>query len=199
MWFDKSSKQAFILIPKTGSVTCRGFLNAIGWKNLAPHHAHASNLIRRYPNLAEYSIYAFLRDPLTRFESSILFLKQIPFNSVDELSRCLENNGINKTKEELTYDEVVDLFPTFKNYMLLDTVFIPQSDWFDAPNMIGLDYMNLETELRRITNNYSEPLKKYNVSTDFGRSVITQKVKDFVREYYAADYALIKDRLGKEY
>jgi hypothetical protein len=38
-----------------------------------------------------------------------------------------------------------------------------------------------------------------NKSTDFGRSVVTQKVKDFVREYYATDYQFAKDVLGKEY
>lgn len=199
MWFDKSSKQAFVLIPKTGSVTCRWFLDSVGWKHLPHHHAYASRLIEKYPNLASYSIYAFLRDPLTRFESSVLFLKQLPFNSIDQLTQCIENNGLERNRENISYDEIVDLFPTFKNYTLLETVFVPQSDWFDTPNVNALDFVNIEAELRRITNNYSAPLKKYNVSTNFGRSVITQKVKDFVRDYYATDYALIKDRLGKEY
>lgn len=199
MWFDKSSKQAFVLPPKTGSVTCRAFLNSIGWKHIPHHHTYPSYLIKQYPNLADYSIYAFLRDPLTRFESAILFLKRIPFDSVNQLNQCIQNNGLDKTKENITYDEIVDIFPTFKNYNFLETVFIPQVNWFDVPNVTALDFQNLEAELRRITNNYSEPLKSYNVSTNFDRSVITQKVKDFVRGYYAADYALIKDRLGKEY
>jgi hypothetical protein len=199
MWFDKSSKQAFVLPPKTGSVTCRAFLNSVGWKYIPYHHSYPSDLIKQHPNLAEYSIHAFLRDPLTRFESGILFLKRLPFDSVNQLNQCIQNNGLNKTRLDITYDEIVDIFPTFKNYTMLETVFLPQSNWFDAPNVNALDFVNIEAELRRITNNYTAPLKRYNKATDFGRSVITQKVKDFIREQYAADYALIKDRLGKEY
>jgi hypothetical protein len=91
------------------------------------------------------------------------------------------------------------MFDQLDNYNVIGGIFRPQYLWFDTPNVIALDYQNFEYELRRITNNYAQPIQNYNVSTNFGRSVITQKVKDFVREQYAADYALIKDRLGKEY
>jgi hypothetical protein len=198
MWFNKLTKQAFVLPPKTGSVTCRYFLHHIGWKFIGEHHAYPSEMISKYPNLADYSIYAFLRDPLARFESCVLFLKQIP-RPIDTLSKLLEENNVDKTRETITYDEIVDLFPKFNSYGFVKTVFRPQCLWFDAPNVTALDYQNLESELRRITSNYDTPIKSYNVATNYGRSVITQKVKDFVREQYAADYALIKDRLGKEY
>ena len=38
-----------------------------------------------------------------------------------------------------------------------------------------------------------------NATTDWGKSVITDKVRAFVREYYAADYALAQERLGKDW
>ena len=155
-------------------------------------------MIAKYPNLAGYSIYGFVRDPLARFESCILFLKQVP-RPVDELTKCLENIKFGKTRETVTYDEMVDLFPEFAKYNLISVVFRPQHIWFDVPNVTALDYQGFEYELRRITNNHDEPIQNYNVSTNFGRGVITQKVKDFVREQYAADYEFAKNALGKEY
>jgi hypothetical protein len=61
-----------------------------------------------------------------------------------------------------------------------------------------LDFDNLESELHRITET-TFPLEQLNAAGDSWRSEITDKVRSFVREYYAADYALAKDRLGKEY
>lgn len=198
MWFNKPTKQAFIFPTKTGSVTARNFLKNIGWRNISDQMTPPSVLIDKYPNLASYSIYGFVRDPLARFESAILFLKQIETH-MDNFNKAIEESGINVSKNEISYDQVVDIFPVLREFSVSNAVFTPQHLWFDAPNVTVLDYENLEPDLRRITNNYDTPMDSYNVSTDVGRSVITQKVKDFVREYYAADYALIKDRLGKEY
>ena len=38
--------------------------------------------------------------------------------------------------------------------------------------------------------NTEQPLVRYNTSTDFGRSVITPAVEEFVRQQYADDYRL---------
>lgn len=195
MWFHKDSKQAFLFPPKTGSTSSRLFLYSLGWKCLAYQVSTASDLIDKYPNLTSYSIYGFLRDPLARFESSILHIKQVHPQSyfLDEL---LKDKPY--TRETISYEELIDLFPNLRQSPW-GVFFYPQHRWFDAPNVTALDFENMEAELRRITGNTDMPIDRKNVSTDFGRSVITQKVKDFVREYYADDYALIKDRLGKEY
>jgi hypothetical protein len=198
MWFHKPTKQAFVLLPKTGSTTAQAFLHKLGWKFIGEHHSYPSEMIVKYPNLAGYSIYGFVRDPLARFESCILFLKQIP-SAADVLTRYLHDHKINKTREEITYDEVVDMFDQLDNYNVIGGIFRPQYLWFDAPNVTALDYQGFEYELRRITNNHDEPIQNYNVSTNFGRGVITQKVKDFVRKQYAADYEFAKNALGKEY
>jgi len=53
--------------------------------------------------------------------------------------------------------------------------------------------------LTRVVATFDEPMPVLNKASDFGRSVITDKVRDFVSNYYAADYQFAKDVLGKEY
>lgn len=196
MWFHKETKKAFILPPKTGSVSIRSFLEKLNWKCLT-HQAETSlSLIAKYPNLATYSIYGFLRDPLKRFESSILHVKQVPF-----YRNWFDNFLTNKpyTREFISYEEMIAILPELCQHEWANVFFLPQKNWFDAPNVTVLDFENIESEVRRITNNTLETFESLNVSTNFGRSEITQTVRDFVREHYADDYALAKDRLGKDF
>lgn len=196
MFFDKASQQAFVFPTKCGSQSARRFLNLCDWKNIGSNHFVAEKFIEKYPNLANYQIYAFFRDPVKRFESGVLYVKQVRIFH-GSFEKLLEQNGIQKTRELVTYDELVDILPQLvENFGF---IFDPQSNWYVAPNVTPLDINNMESELRRITGNVDAPFEVRNISTEFGRSVITDKVRNFVREYYAADYALAKDRLGKEY
>lgn len=115
----------------------------------------------------------------------------------DDFQRFIDEQGINKAAEQVSYDEVVDMIPTLP--IKFEMLFKPQTAWFTHSNIQALDFHNMEAELRRVTGNTEQPLVRYNTSTDFGRSVITDKVRAFVREYYAADYQFAKDVLGKEY
>lgn len=196
MKFDKASKQAFLFPPKCGSQTAMPFLVQCGWKSTHQAHAVPEFLINKYPNLQNYRLYAFFRNPLARFESAVLYAKQAGLyrKSMDDF---LLNQGIDKTRETVSYDDLVDVFPAVKQ--TFGVIFKPQVDWYQVPNVTPLDFDNYEAEIRRITGNTEVPLVIRNRSTAFGKSVITQKVIDFVRQEYAADYALAKDRLGKEY
>jgi hypothetical protein len=196
MWFHKATKQAFIFPTKTGSASARSFLDKSGWKCLAYQAEIPANLIAQYPNLATYSIYGFLRDPLKRFESSVLHIKQVSIYK-NLFDKFLADKS--RTREFISYEEVIAFMPQLSLLTWANVFFWPQSYWFEAPNVTILDFDNIEAELRRITGNTTEPFEALNASTDFGRSEITQAVRDFVREHYAADYALAKDRLGKEY
>jgi hypothetical protein len=196
MMFHKASKKAFLCPTKVGTFTICHFLTSVGWKSLGGPHRFFEEYAGKYSNLLQYQVYCFMRDPLARFESAILHIKQMPYTR-DDFQRFIDEQGINKAAEQVSYDEVVDMIPALP--IKFEMLFKPQAEWFTHSNIQALDFHNMEAELRRVTGNTEQPLVRYNTSTDFGRSVITDKVRAFVREYYAADYALAKDRLGKEY
>jgi hypothetical protein len=199
MVFNKATKQAFVFPPKTGTITCLHFLISCGWKRLPNPHQYTAAFVEAYPSLKDYSLYGFFRDPLKRFESSVLFLKQVPTLKLTEnyVEKVIAEAGIDKTRESISYEEVIDLFPLLMRRF--DRFLAPQSTWLDFPNVTTLDFENLESELKRIAGHHGKAVTRYNASTSFGRSVITDKVRSFVREYYAADYDFAKNVLGKKY
>jgi len=196
MVFNKETKQAFVHPAKTGTHSIRAFLKALGWKELPAAHTPPNALIAKYPNLNDYTIYGFLRDPLARFESAVLHLKRDPQIS-QHFETVLREAGVTDSLQALSYETVVGVFPQIGQRLGGFTQ--PQTYWLDHPKVTVLDFDNLESELRRITGNTTQPMELLNTATDFGRSEITQVVRDFVREQYAADYALAKDRLGKDF
>ncbi len=195
MIFHKEKKLCMFLPPKTGTQTARAFLKNVDWNIVAPEHEAPKFYLDKYPNLAGYKSYVYLRNPLDRFVSGILFLKQ---NTVSRyFKQFLESRSIDVSVEHLTYEQFLDVFEETNNRFA--NILNPQTFWMTHPNTEVLDFDNYEAEIRRISGDYTNPLVVQNKSTDFGRSVVTQKVIDFVRQHYAADYALAKDRLGKEY
>lgn len=195
MIFHKEKKLCMFLPPKTGTQTARAFLLGAGWHIISPQHEAPEFHLAKYPNLTGYKSYVYLRNPLDRFVSGVLFLKQ---NAVSRyFKQFLEMRGIDTPLEYLTYEQFLDVLEETNNQFA--KIFSPQVTWMTHPNTEVLDFDNYEAEIRRISDDHTSPLITYNKSTDFGRSVVTQKVIDFVRQYYAADYALAKDRLGKEY
>lgn len=195
MIFHKEKKLCMFLPPKTGTQTARIFLKNVGWNIVAPEHQVPESCLVKYPNLIEYKSYVYLRNPLDRFVSGILFLKQ---NTASRyFKQLLESRSIDVSVEHITYEQFLDVFEETNNKFA--NIFNPQTFWMTHPNTEVLDFDNYEAEIRRISGDYTNPVIIKNKSTDFGRSVVTQKVIDFVRQHYAADYALAKDRLGKEY
>lgn len=187
MIFNKVTKQAFVHPPKTGTHTTQAFLRSLGWKALPKPHALTQEFLNTYPNLDSYEIFGFLRDPLKRFESTVLYLKR-PWIINRQFSSILLAGNTADSVESLSYEHVVNNFAEISS--LLPVFFMPQSAWLNHPKVTVLNFENIESELRRISGNYSQPIEKLNVGTDFGRSVITPAVKEFVRQQYADDYRL---------
>lgn len=187
MFFNKQTKQAFIFPTKVGTMTIRHFLGSVGWHGKMEHHATLDELLVQYPALSDYTVFGFFRDPVLRFESAILHIKQFKtFHS--HFTSLLASNGIDKSVEEVTYDDVASIDGIVEQHYPL--LFKPQSFWLANPKVTVLDFKNLESELRRITGNVDTPMKRWNTSSDFGRQQITQSVIDFVRTKYADDYEL---------
>lgn len=196
MVFDKETKQAFVHPAKTGTQTIRAFLKSVGWKELLSAHTPTENLIKKYPNLNHYTIYGFCRNPLARFESAILHMKRGPrVNKHFEI--VLRDAGITESLETVSYETIISVFPQIGQR--LGGFLMPQSYWLNHPKITVLDFDNLESELRRISGNTTQPIEMLNAATEFGRSEITQLVRDFVKNQYADDYELAKNKLNKEY
>jgi hypothetical protein len=187
MFFNKGTKQAFIFPKKVGTITTRHFLGSIGWQGVYPLHSTATEFIEKYPALNDYTIYAFFRDPVKRYESAILHCKQFPVMR-DTLNKLLQDNGINKSAETVSYDELIGIHDALTGQFKV--LFYPQTHWLSHPKVIVLDFNNFESELRRITGNFDAPMKRWNTASDFGRSTITPTVEEFVQQQYADDYNL---------
>ena len=195
MFFNKATKQAFIFPAKVGTISARHFLGSIGWHGLRSYHATATALIEEYPALNNYTIYAFYRDPVKRFESAVLHCKQFP-RVRDALAKLLQDNGISKSVEAVSYDELVDVHDALVEKF--HGLFFPQTHWLDHPKVTALDFAKFESELRRVTGNTTQALVRRNESSDFGRSEITPKVVDFVKAHYASDYEFARQVLQIE-
>jgi hypothetical protein len=200
MLFNKQTQQAFVFPPKNGTHSAVHFLTAVGWKrieadiNVRKRHLTPDVLIQMYPNLNNYTLYGFLRNPLKRFESVLLHLKQFPYTRL-QYEKFLEEQGATP-REQISYDEMIRLIPVMpSNY---DIMFKPQVAWLTHPKVTVLDFDAYESELRRISGDTTTPLIRYNASNDFGKSQVTPFMVDYVKTQYAADCALWKDLFGRE-
>jgi hypothetical protein len=196
MVFNKQNKISFVCPTRTGSTTLHSYLHDQGWFRLKEKHHSLDALIEIYPSLTQYKVYGFFRNPLVRFESCITYAKQDKFFSSVFQYRLTEAD-VNISIEKITYEEIIGCFDKVFNFG--GFLFKPQTFWLNDPRVTSLDFHNISTELEKVIGVLPKPIPVLNKSTDFGRSVVTQKVKDFVREYYAADYQFAKDVLGKEY
>lgn len=187
MFFHKEKKVAFLLSPKKGTHTLVNFLFKCGFYPLPPAHNQFEWFANKYPNLNQYTIYAFMREPMSHFESAFRHLRRY-------ILKTGELTGI----DFQSYEQLIEYLPVFQSKPNLDILTKPQSYWLSDARLMLLDFNNFEAELRRITSNTDQPIPKLNVADEW-RGVITPAVENFVRNYYAADYALAKDRLGKEY
>lgn len=179
MIFFKQHKVCFVFPPKTGTTTAETFLlKAAGYTRLQHRH-HLPSSLKDPAVLNEYKVYSFLRNPLERTVSCLKsYMHSFPYSN---------------------YEDFIDNFD--KHIKPDNLFFLPQAAWFKSANVIALDFDNYESEIRKATVGLGlddVPVIPLNESPEIN-APITQKVIDFARTKYAEDYALIKDRLGKEY
>lgn len=189
----KPNRVAFAFPAKTGSTTADHFLrNAANATRLPNRHEIPKDLLKKFPGLSEYQIYAFLRNPLHNFISKVNFIRK-----ADGFKDMLVRNSVSKTADELTYDDFVDLYSLIK-LEPLQYITNSQSVYFQVLNVEALDFDNYEAELRRATQGLGLdefPIQHLNATTDTG--VVTQKVIDFVKAEYADDCQLWFEKFGR--
>ena len=174
----KNEKIAFALPPKTGTTTAKVFLfNSKKCVELMDRHTLPTSVFEFYPDIAAYKIYCFLRNPITKFLSAVAWVK-----------------GISKDPDITTrsYEYLINKH---------ELVFRPQSVYFKKLNVTALDFDNYEIELRRATEGLGLedfPIVHAN-KAPVEHDPVNDELVSLVRQRYVEDYALAKDRLGKEY
>lgn len=209
MIFNKEDRICIFTPPKNGTISLHNFLignrppdfegrtpiekNQKWFVIYDQMHGYPEVLIKQYQNLVQYKKFVFLRNPLARFESFVLYLKQ---RYKSRLQETFDRVGVTKSIEESSYEDMIDLIDRLPNEFSIFTA--PQTKWMQYPGTEILDFDNFASEVCRVTGQAGE-VPQMNKSSDWGKSVITDKVRSFVRDRYAADYALAKELFGKEY
>lgn len=183
------------LPPKNGSQTAMSFLESNGWYVYPSLHSKPDLMLKNYPILNTYKLYVFIRNPVDRFVSAILFAKNAYKNRVNKF---ILENSLNTTVENLTYEKIVVHIDSFKKSF--DFILEPQINWLTVNNINILDFYNYEEAIRSISNLYDPnkyPLIIRNKSNGFGKQLITNEVISYVKTEYAEDCKIWGEYFGR--
>jgi hypothetical protein len=194
MIFNKEKQRCLFFPPKNGTQTAFNFLQGLGWhshtnKTFETFHTYPNEMVDKYVNLKNYNLYCFLRNPIDRFVSAVLWVKR---NNTAQIEHVLKTKNVDSDAESLTYDQFVDNLEELK-LGTTPKIFEPQINWLAYPGINILNFYNYEAELRQLSGAYDRkkyPIRLVNVSTDFGKSVVTSKVIEFVKTNYFEDCKL---------
>jgi hypothetical protein len=206
MYFQKESKIAFLLIPRTGSTSLGIYLSRIGFtRTVFPdidigeqYHLTLNQCVEKYPDLHNCIIYGVFREPLQRFKSSLLYFWQNSIESQKDSSKL--NHTFESLYECQSYDDLIEkifrweLNPTLTGVSRF--IFSPQRNWLQS----GVRIINYETMVTDILN-LTQHLNKNNAqffkinSTNIPNSFdqLSPKAIEFAKELYKDDYVLLND------
>lgn len=184
MLFKKDNKIAFVLPPKTGSMSLKHLLLSLNFKQLSHsrlpvhHHIKYVDAVSHYPTLAEYKLFGVFRNPLDRFLSVLRYIR-----------------GENLS---YSYEYFVDSFEKTRKTRFM--FFTPQVEWLNVPNMNVIMFDNLVEGVMDAVKDIEGEKHFPHLHKSIGvGEPVTDKVRNFVRDYYAVDYEFAKNVLGKEY
>jgi hypothetical protein len=182
MYIDQEHRVVILYPHKTGTHTIRNILKDHGkipYIRYVGDNNHPSLEQLRFarpevPDILEYDVYAFYREPVEKFLSFMAY-NQRHFALIPT--------------------------PTVMDYVMEYGIFAPQVRWLTHPtvNINLLDYEKFETELRGLLRKIgipdsvpiphlnSSPLKKKPAD-------ITQEEIDFIKSWYPEDYAFFDSK-----
>lgn len=193
MLFNKKTKIAFVLPTRCGSTSVKEFLEGVGFCQLrhpalpTHHHIKYSEAVELYPELAGYKKYGIYRDPVERFTSTVNYLM------------C---------GKDVSPDEFLDFFDKRPDSHL-DIFKEPQTEWLGFGDVEVIKFENLATDVpaaagcdTNATNfphlNCSSQGKNFSDQYLKIMGIDTKKrnkeIKDFVEQYYLADYEFLNSR-----
>ena len=190
----KDHKIAFLFPPKTGSTTAAKFLmNSKDAVAFDDRHATPKKAIGLEPNLNEYQVYSFLRNPAERFISGVLMFKEYKYTQ--QLIKVFSRDDIADYKDfiEIYYERHKDTY--FAGLLL------PQARYFNGDfEVTALEFDNYESELRKATAGLGLDgfaIGWENKGAYGGKKEMAKKVVSYVKTKYAEDCELWFQKFGR--
>jgi hypothetical protein len=193
-------KLAFAFPAKTGSTTAVQFLsNFKGDVTVLPQKHHLpKDVVKNYPQIKNYRVFCFLRNPVDRFVSALSMFNGGYFS---DLLRVIKNS------DDLDVDGFLKKY--FLGKFLGDLkpddpkryIFMPQIGYLDECDVVALDFDNYESELRKVTKDLG--LDEYEVShsnksKDPDLYKVKSKFVEFVKNQYQDDCELWVSQFGRQ-
>jgi hypothetical protein len=190
----KDHKVAFLFPPKTGSTTAAKFLmNSKDAVVFDDRHATPIRAIKLEPNLSEYKVYSFLRNPAERFISGVLMFKEYKYTQ--QLMKIFSRDDIADYK-----DFIEVYYERHKNQNFANLLY-PQATYFNTDlEVIALDFDNYGPELRKATVGLGLddfPIGWENKGAYDGKKEMAEKVISYVKTKYAEDCELWFQKFGR--
>lgn len=201
MIFFEEKKIAFLFPAKTGSSTAVHFLkkSKLKYTEVLNKHVSLKGAKNEFPQIKDYVIYCFFRNPVERAASYIIFDEN---NIYSKNILKIFKSGI-KDKD---YTNFLDVY--FKNKINNFTLahnFLPQwTHYLNGPNVEVLDFIKYEPELRRASQSLdldNVEIKKENESKyeDFGvdKSEFVSWLTPYMKDYFADDCKFMYEKFGR--
>jgi hypothetical protein len=172
MIFNKEQKIAFLLPPRTGTASLIDKLSNYGFVESPYRHLFYSKALEIYPQLAEYKLYGFFRNPEDRFISA--------------------TNACSDKEFKYTFSKYIFLFSQQINFLPQPHVTVLDFDNYEEElvKVVGKEIKDTPTpHLHK-----SSVIHKSNT-----KLVLSEELKTFIRQAYEKDYELGMKVLGKRY
>lgn len=179
---------------KTGSTTAVKFLSNSKYATVfEATHARPLDALKLAPDLNDYKIYCFLRNPAERFISSLM-MDADKFYFLKNFLKALSRPDVTDCKD------FVEVYYLRNKNFLTSAFFVPQCEYFKHLNVTALDFENYESELRRVTqgldlDHVDVGLENQGAYAD--KKAMAKKVVSFVKTEYAEDCALWEAKFGR--
>lgn len=148
MIFCEEKRIAFVFPAKTGSTAARHFFNQskinVFFDDFSLRHATADEAKFKYPFLKDFTFYAFCRNPIDRFVSSLFESLAIP--TIKRLVLLGSKDTVGGMHEFMNvyYERHKSFVEVFAK---------PQVHYFQDKAVIPLDFDLYESELRKVSSN----------------------------------------------
>jgi hypothetical protein len=197
----EDKKVAFLFPAKTGSTTVVNYLNHSCLQKTIHEERHLflDEALKIFPQIEDYKIYCFLRNPVKRFASYLMMssinqpiknLIQVFKSGIKESYFDFINAYFNKNKYLNSYDYRLSAH---------------QIRYFNKPNVVALDFDNFEFELKSASKNLelSNALVRHNAKGSYELNGIDKQeflnwLLPFVKTEYADDCDLWQEKFGRK-
>ncbi len=190
-------------VPKTGSTTLFEIINKQTQRQFQVHGGHLTKEHLKLGHHNRYKIYAFYRDPYTRFVACWQrSIKNLEKDIIPRQIRIMKNSPLltlnDITPELIRSITVEDTLRWARKSMKNAIIFYHQHN-FCTPNTILFDFNNYESNVRTLLDKIgldsTVEIKKTNSSnSEHIYETITDEEKNMIVDFYKPDYDYFASR-----